>query len=695
MQSLSGTACLLVPSRVDLNVLTQLSQQLGDQSPISWLVDENHLPDKDILNYLGNQRAAGIRFSSTLDKIDKVTGQIRAHMQQGYKLVLLYSPRPHTPQAIDSVPQDLLRYICSIPLPLTPLYVGMSKRGDYLCRIECPESYDRLALRSMPPIPQQPKRMGEIRLSWMEASSTELDLLPELVKGNLAMEILQALIRHPQASVIDGVDDSILSYDQLLNIVVPLARLLRKRYSQSMRMGIILPPCRSAVIANVACILAGISPVNINYDLDSNMVKDIMEKSNVSHYITENHCFKRLQHFNWPPSRDLIMLNELIPELGSLRMRVWGALARNMPSNVLFPKLGASLKSIDDETLLLFSGGTTGHPKAYPVSHRMVLSSQIQLMSCINLDNNESALSSLPYYHNMGLNMGLIFPLLQGLDIITYTIPQASKRIFQLVKNYQVGLMMTTPDLLRIALKNKPVIQPKHCPKYLLSTGDMLSNELRMSLQEELGLKANDCYALSESIAPISLEQEGIQLPLPGTALRVANPSQPQQIFTCEQMGMLWLKGASLPSRDWVCSEDMTSLSMDSQLKPEGRKERFTALSEGIVSHEALEQLLYRIFKRQPDTKPLIAVVGICYPEHTPERLILITTIHPNFPAHGLTSLRYDIMNERSPSHWCPSAVIPVDRIPLRPNGKLDYQRCRKVALHILQQQSQRLGSRS
>jgi acyl-[acyl-carrier-protein]-phospholipid O-acyltransferase/long-chain-fatty-acid--[acyl-carrier-protein] ligase len=49
-----------------------------------------------------------------------------------------------------------------------------------------------------------------------------------------------------------------------------------------------------------------------------------------------------------------------------------------------------------------------------------------------------------------------------------------------------------------------------------------------------------------------------------------------------------------------------------------------------------------------------------------------------------LLSLRYELMNQRNPATWCPKVVVPVDKIPILPTGKLDLSRCRSIVYQAM-----------
>ena len=76
--------------------------------------------------------------------------------------------------------------------------------------------------------------------------------------------IIEGLRSNPGGQLTDGMDGSKLPYYKVLGVSLALAKRLRILVKEP-RLGILLPPGKGGVIANYACIIAGIVPVNINY----------------------------------------------------------------------------------------------------------------------------------------------------------------------------------------------------------------------------------------------------------------------------------------------------------------------------------------------------------------------------------------------------------------------------------------------
>ncbi len=48
------------------------------------------------------------------------------------------------------------------------------------------------------------------------------------------------------------------------------------------------------------------------------------------------------------------------------------------------------------------------------------------------------------------------------------------------------------------------------------------------------------------------------------------------------------------------------------------------------------------------------------------------------------TLIRHGLIDQGLPALWCPKEIIPVERIPVLPSGKLDIKQCRMLAYEAL-----------
>lgn len=693
----------VLPNRVDLDVLKELEAALGGTARVAWLVEDSLRPSADILQYLQQKRAVGILCSVDRQGREVITERVRAMLAQGRHVVLLPGLPAQVPGSLSDMPARLLTLLDGSNLPALPVYAGL--RQDETAPSAAAELNNARILRLMPQVRPSASLGVTVQSAWMEAAAETMAHHPLLQEASLAHALVRALLAHPNARLIDGVDDSSLTARDLLALAHMAAGAIRKHTSHK-RLGIILPPGKLCTIANLACWMCGIVPVNIDYQAEAADFRRVTEAAGLTRFITEERFVSKQNTFSWPLRRDLIFLEQELRELGSGRLKLLQFLLRVCPEARILAHLNLPAPAPDDEATLLFTGGVTGTPKAAPLTHRMLLANTLQSMLRLRPAAQEAVLSVLPLSQGYGLTQGLLMPLLSGCDMVTYPSLDAPKRLCTLMRQYSVKLAVLPPALIRSLFRvaDKTTFASL---RLLVSVGERLSADVASRARNDFSFPLYEAYGLTEASSMVALNlptpaaepghaampagKPGTAgAPLPGVAVRITDPYRSDLVLPPDTPGLLWLKGANVlrsylddeeatMSRvhgGWFCTGDIARMDADGMLTIGGRKTRFSKIGGELVPHETLEQVLLKVLKANPaDPKRKLAVVGV--PDRTQgERLILLSTLHRTMHPNDIIAIRYGIMNEGYPSLWCPERIVPVNAIPVLPDGRLNYPLC-------------------
>ncbi|MFI3244347.1 MAG: AMP-binding protein [Akkermansia sp.] len=684
---LSEHAQLYIPNRLDLAGLKALELALGRKRPITWLVEAQHMPAQDIHHHLQGQEAAGIVFTVPHGRMRDSLIHITSHLKAGNPVILL----PHCPaqsQQLHELTPDILHFLAELELPLTPLFVSESVAGE------------EPLIQIFKTIKPSPASVAELNYAWMEGAAQELHDSPALLRASLPQLLMNALRDNPESRIINGVDETSISYGQMLTRALLLAKHLRQVHHCSKRMGILLPPGANAICANLACFLAGISPVNINYKLDPHSSEELIAREGIKRFLTDKKTSRKLGQYKWLNPRDFVFVDGILKDHSKLQKKLCSLRAYFSRPAQISKWLQALPMQLDDEALLLFSKGQEdGIPKATSISHRNLLAQLLQLQQQLPFASLNSTLSSHPYHTGIGLFLGLLLPLLSGQCIITYPIENKIEHLAKLIGTYGVELAFTSPSLLYQLMEREADHQHVKGLRYLISSGELLNAKLRDSVEEKWGLTILNAYSLTESGALVSIEEAeagnhpkqsrtrtmcSVGQVLQGTAVRIGNPYAVDLHVGVGQLGSLWLKGPSVANsqQGWINTGDIASLSITGQLSIEGRRMRFSRIGQELIAHQAVEQVLYRYFKLPTDRGRQLAVIGVII--NGQERLVMLTSAHRHFEPNDQVTMRYGISNMKYPFSWSPSEVILINTIPQLSNGQLDYKQCCRIAYKTL-----------
>jgi len=597
-----------------------------------------------------------------------------------------------------------LKAISSLGATVVPLFVDHPR--ETALSIQDSNSLPEQAFAFAPPLDRESVTAANIQEKLLAAGEACFSQRP-LFDGHLGRALLRGLKKHgKRAGLIDGLDGSTLRYDRVMAAAITLATEL-KTLTREPRIGIILPPGRAGLIANIAAVLANKTPVNINFTASKDAVESSFEQSGVDRFITADAFVRKLQRFPWPPNRKLIFLERLLPSLKS-RMAKWFLLGKILPASFIAAHLGIPKKGGDKEAVLLFTSGSSGPPKGVPLSHRNALSNVNQFSTRLFLKSDDSILGSLPLFHSFGSTVTLWYPVIEGVPLVTYPSPLEVEKISDLIAKHEVTLHIATPTFLRSYLRR---VEPKKLKslRYLVTGAEKLPESLSEKFRERFNIELMEGYGLTETSpvtnfnlpnlpeddkAPVipSHRPGSVGQLVPGLAMRLTDPATDAPV-PLNKSGIIWFKGSNvfngyleLPEKTeeviqdkWFRTGDIGRFDEDGFLFIEGRLSRFSKIGGEMVPHEGVEEYITKALDLDKEDERSVVVIGLP-DEAKGEVLILLSTKFSDTPDQDLTSLRYQLREEGVPALWIPRKGVKVDEIPILASGKLDIAKCKELA---------------
>ncbi len=502
--------------------------------------------------------------------------------------------------------------------------------------------------------------------------------------------------------VIDGMDDSSLDCGKLLAAGIVLAKELKKTAPED-RILIVMPSSKGGFVANLAVVLAGKIPVNLNFTAGQSALESAMETAEATRMISALQVKKRAKDVPWPDEEQIIWLDRELPKLKG-KIILWRILLLFLPGSVIANMLGLPKFGDRTESCLLFTSGSSGVPKGVVLSHRNIIGNVEQITEFLDLGKDQKILASLPIFHSFGFTVTLWWPLLKGQPVVTYPSPIEVQKNAELVKKYEVTLMVSTPTFLRAYIRkvDPELLEPL---KLLVSGAEKLPRDLAERFEEKFNQRILEGYGLTETSPVISVNMPDPRRPselsdeqkryrpgsvgrlLPGIAMQIRDPETDEKL-SIHETGMCYFKGPNIfegylkmldkteevLNDGWFRTGDLARMDEDGFLYIEGRLSRFSKIGGEMVPHATVESQIEEALDLKEEDEQQVAIMGIP-DEAKGEALILLTTVDIE-----ISELRKKLKDKGVPNLWIPKNVKKIERIPTLASGKLDLKNCQKAA---------------
>ena len=226
-----------------------------------------------------------------------------------------------------------------------------------------------------------------------------------------------------------------------------------------------------------------------------------------------------------------------------------------------------------DTAVLLFSGGTTGTPKAAMGTHQALLIAGRQINAWLHgklIDWDDVIMLNMPLFHVYGL-VGVLATGLTGHN--TFAVipdPRDLNDILATIKTTRAAFLPGVPALFN-ALLNHPKVQSRQADltsvKLCVSAASALLAETKHRFESITGGHVAEAYALTESMAGATMspvlgvyKPGSIGTPLPDVDLRIVDVDGGKNIIAPGAIGEIILRAPQLMQGYWNQPEETANI---------------------------------------------------------------------------------------------------------------------------------------
>jgi acyl-CoA synthetase (AMP-forming)/AMP-acid ligase II len=151
----------------------------------------------------------------------------------------------------------------------------------------------------------------------------------------------------------------------------------------------------------------------------------------------------------------------------------------------------------DDVALVLHTSGTTGRPKAVPLTHRNLLRTMKNIQGTYQLTPKDRTMLVMPLFHVHGLLAGFLAPLASGGSVVV-PLKFSASVFWNDFAEHKANWYTAVPTIHQILLKN-PIPSPKPEIRFIRSCSSPLSPKTFHELEAALGAPVLEAYAMTEA----------------------------------------------------------------------------------------------------------------------------------------------------------------------------------------------------
>lgn len=249
------------------------------------------------------------------------------------------------------------------------------------------------------------------------------------------------------------------------------------------------------------------------------------------------------------------------------------------------------ITSPEDPAMWLFSGGTTGAPKAVPQTHRsLVNTTRLYGQGTLGLTQDDITISVPKLYFGYATGSNLIFPLSVGASTVLFDDHPTPEALFDRIERFRPTVMINVPSAINQML-SEPGAGAADLSSLRLATsaGEALPETLYHQWKDTFGVELLDGLGTAEMWHIFVSNRIGDVRPgtlgrvVPGYEIKVCDDDG-EPVPTGE-VGRLWVRGESLglgyfedPERTaeafvdgWFAGGDLVSVDEDGYVTHRGR----------------------------------------------------------------------------------------------------------------------------
>jgi acyl-[acyl-carrier-protein]-phospholipid O-acyltransferase/long-chain-fatty-acid--[acyl-carrier-protein] ligase len=322
-----------------------------------------------------------------------------------------------------------------------------------------------------------------------------------------------------------------------------------------------------------------------------------------------------------------------------------------------------------------------------------MLANTAQAAARIDFGREDKLFNVLPLFHSFGLTVGLILPLVSGVQIYLYPSPLHYRTVAELIYGVNATIMFGTDTFLNGYARVAHAYDFRSL-RYILAGAEPVKEATRRLYMEKFGIRILEGYGVTETAPVLAVNTPmfnkfgSVGRILPGMEARL------EQVEGVDEGGRLYVRGPNVmlgylkvdkpgvlepPEEGWHDTGDIVTIDEQGFISIKGRAKRFAKVGGEMISLAAVETLAAELWPNDPSA--VIAAPDL----RKGERLILVTqksnATRSDFQAFAKARHASDLM--------IPAEVWTLDKLPVLGTGKADMVTLEKLVRERIAEKAQ------
>lgn len=478
--------------------------------------------------------------------------------------------------------------------------------------------------------------------------------------------------------ILEDIQRAPINYNKLVLGVFVLGRKLAEMTNGQKNVGVLLPNANACVVTFFGLQIFDRVPAMLNFSTGAVNMAAACTAAEVTTIITSR---RFIEEGEMEDDLALLAKQAKIIFLEDVREDIsFGAKMRGLLSakfaRTAISMIGSNTDANQPATIL-FTSGSEGVPKGVVLSHKNLQANMKQVATRIPVNSTDVMFNALPIFHALGLTLGALMPIMNGLRIFLYPSPLHYKIVPELCYATDATVLLGTNTFLAGYARTA---HPYDFYNVWLCVGgaEKVRQDTRDIYMEKFGVRivegygATECSPVLAANTPMHFKSgtvgrlfDGIEHRLDavegineGGELVVRGPNIMLGYLRADNPGVL-----EPPKDGWYPTGDIVDIDDEGYVTIIGRAKRFSKIAGEMVSLTSAETFISEAF---PDKDHAIVAVP---DKKKGEKLILFTTDK----TINRKSLMTGLKKTNSIDMMTPKIIIHIDEIPVLRTGKVDY----------------------